>query len=331
MKKKMACLFLACVLLSTACGTNTVVENTDFNTDNPRMTTTTTNQATVIDVPILTTQNQQTQAPTTTTQTQAKPIVTQKKTTTTRKSVATEAGHVHDRVEATCEEPGRCDCGAVVESPRGHYYVAATCEEAEHCLHCGKTKGEPLGHILKGTASCTGRDQCSRCNGRVDGTELGHAYQRGKCIRCGEIEAGYVETYHLGETWLVDGSNGQWKFTVNSVTTHYHCNSAWDREHGYSGEQIVIINYTYENISYSAYGSGLSVASFDFSVYDAEGENADTYACVHEKYYNHITVGMKHTATEEYVLPNDSNEIILVVDRTFMDDVPPAKFILSVD
>lgn len=347
MKKLLAGLLAICMLMCTACGSQDI-GNTDTSTLHcpqcgvgmaetdkfcgscgyavgaiitTKSTTMTQNVATS------TTQSAGTSTATKNTTTKnATPSTT--KQTTTKQLASTQAGHVHSWSAATCEKPRTCECGATSGEARGHSYLAATCTEAEKCFRCEQTKGKPLGHILKGQATCTGCDQCSRCNRYVAGTALGHDYNKGKCTRCGEREEGYYETYNIGETWLVDGDKGQWEFTVNSVTVHYNCNSIWDRDEGYNGEQIVIINYTYKNISYT-FGSGLGVFLIDFEVYDEQGENADIYACTHKKEYANIIPGMKHTASQAYALPNDSTEIVLVVNRNFMDGVT-AKFILPV-
>ena len=74
--------------------------------------------------------------------------------------------------ESTCEANGtrymRCsNCGdeyteAVLAI--GHSWTEATCEQAEHCVNCGKTIGDPLGHSW-GYLHVYGTPKCSRCGG----------------------------------------------------------------------------------------------------------------------------------------------------------------------
>ena len=105
---------------------------------------------------------------------------------------------------------------------------------------------------------------CSVCGAK--GSSLGHSYKNGTCSRCGAKDPNYVKTtYSSGEYWIVDG---QWKFTINSVTKHSLCNSFSNSRNGYTNEQVVTINYTYEHIGYS--GSNQLGLIFNSSHLDTE-------------------------------------------------------------
>lgn len=52
-----------------------------------------------------------------------------------------------------------------------------------------------------------------------------------------------IQTLKVGDTWTVDG---QWKLTINSVTTTSYRNQYSD----YKPAQVVYISYSYENIGY---------------------------------------------------------------------------------
>jgi len=54
-------------------------------------------------------------------------------------------GHQHMWIEATCEEPMRCQkCNATEGEPLGHTWVDATDTAPKTCSVCGKTEGDPL-------------------------------------------------------------------------------------------------------------------------------------------------------------------------------------------
>jgi len=80
--------------------------------------------------------------------------------------------------EATCDEPRHCvDCGKSEGEPLGHEWVDATCTEPQTCMRCGETKGEALGHKTKEwstpsvnvvTAEETSTLKCEACGEIVD-------------------------------------------------------------------------------------------------------------------------------------------------------------------
>ncbi len=176
-------------------------------------------------------------------------------------------------------------------------------------------------------ATCTEPAKCS-C-GKVNGKALGHSYNNGVCSRCNAQDPNYVKTYSIGETWIVDG---QWEFTVNSVTTHKLCNPYTNSGYGYTNEQVVIINYTYKNIGYTGTYQNLFMSSAVFDVYDEDGEAANGYACTHLKLAKDCDVGTKCTAEEDYVLLNNSSKITLLVSRYTSDSkFVKARFELPVN
>lgn len=51
---------------------------------------------------------------------------------------------------ATCTEPKHCiDCGKTEGDALGHDWIDATCTEPKTCMRCGATEGEPNGHKTK--------------------------------------------------------------------------------------------------------------------------------------------------------------------------------------
>lgn len=214
----------------------------------------------------------------------------------------------HNYGNATCTTASTCSqCGATTGKALGHDWKSATCTEAKKCRRCQKTDGSALGHDYKGQ-TCTTDGACTRCNKKAAAT--GHKYSNGKCVNCGADDPNKV--YTMGETWIVDG---QWEFTVNSVEVHRLCNSYSNDREGYTNEMVVVINYTYKNLGYQNTNIDLWFSSISFDVYDGEGEAAETYACTHDKGPKECIVGMKCTASQAYVLSNDSNTITLKVNE----------------
>lgn len=101
--------------------------------------------------------------------------------------------HQHSWIEATCEEPKKCEeCGEVEGEALGHDWLDATCTELEKCSRCGKEQGEALEHVWT-EATCTEPRTCSVC-GATEGEALGHSWvdatctEAKKCSVCGETE-----------------------------------------------------------------------------------------------------------------------------------------------
>ena len=68
--------------------------------------------------------------------------------------------HVHDfSINATCEEPAKCQCGQTSGIANGHLWVAATCTTPKKCKVCNKTEGQALGHSFNNNAPF----YCSTC------------------------------------------------------------------------------------------------------------------------------------------------------------------------
>lgn len=204
--------------------------------------------------------------------------------------------HVCSYSPATCTSPAKCSCGATVGNELGHYYNKATCTEAAKCSRCGTSNG----------------------------SALGHDYNDGKCKKCGQKDPNYTEMiYSVGQTWIVDG---QWEFTITGVKKHHHCNDYWDSTVGLEGsEEVVLIEYTYKNIGYE-HANGLYMWSLNFSVYDQDGESAETYACLHDVDAKQCMIsGTKSSGTIAYSLKNPSSQITLVIRNMHTSDTKEEK------
>lgn len=195
------------------------------------------------------------------------------------------------------------------------------------CYCCLFLRGQPLEHSYS-AATCTTPATCSVCGAK--GSSLGHSYKNGTCSRCGAKDPNYVKTtYSSGEYWIVDG---QWKFTINSVTKHSLCNSFSNSRNGYTNEQVVTINYTYEHIGYSGSNQlGLIFNSSHFEVYDEDGYGGDVYACTHTNGAKYCSsYGTKRQAQEAYVLTNNSSTIKIVVKQILNGSFKKATYEIKV-
>ena len=217
-------------------------------------------------------------------------------------------------VEATCIKEGKTSgkhcsvCNEVISAQK-------TTERKEHieivdkavaatCASAGKTEGS----------------HCSVCNTvivaqKTVAKKTTHNYTKGSCGVCGAKDPNYTHVYGLGETWVVDG---QWEFTVNSVTKHHLCNDFSNELNGYKNEQVVIVEYTYKNLGYYNEGysvTGLYMSDSDFTVYDGEDESGNAYACIHCNYPKEIIAGMKCTVKTDFVLNNKSSTITLTLEH----------------
>ena len=139
--------------------------------------------------------------------------------------------------------PGITLCG---HSYQLSFAQAPTCEQAGYqnyrCQKCGDLQQEfslPLGHSYL-AATCISPECCSRC-GMKSGNALGHHYEDGHCIRCGEKDPSLrIITIQVKDTKNVpvDGvtvelriadalhssaisSNGQVRFTIKDHTGSY--------------------------------------------------------------------------------------------------------------
>lgn len=116
----------------------------------------------------------------------------------------------------------------------------------------------------------------------------------------------------MGETWIVDG---QWEFTVNSVTVHSLCNSYANKKYGYTNEQVILIEYTYKNLGYTGAIQDLYISSTAFDVYDEAGRAVKSYACTHEENPKECVIGTSCTALQAYIMPNNNSKVKLVVEK----------------
>lgn len=129
------------------------------------------------------------------------------------------------------------------------------------------------------------------------------------------------KTYKVGETWVV---NGCWEFTINSVTTHYTCNS-FSKETYNKTNKVIVIDYTYKNLGFRDGSSitKLHFASYNFSVSDANGNpSIGTVPCTHAKDVQYIYSGASCNAQAVFAMQNNANisNVTIIVGKNYFAD-----------
>lgn len=120
----------------------------------------------------------------------------------------------------------------------------------------------------------------------------------------------YTPTYTIGETWVV---NGEWEFTIDSVTTHNACRSPGDYNNN-NLAQYVMITYSYKNIGFDYYSSGINFGFTEFDVYDEEYNIGEYYICNDAKDSNYVSINGKcNNAQLVFGLPTSSDSINIYV------------------
>lgn len=134
------------------------------------------------------------------------------------------------------------------------------------------------------------------------------------------------KTYKVGDTWTV---NGLWTLTFNSVTTTDERNKFSDD----NPDQVVVLDYTYENLGYEGNFMDLYISSSSFKVVDANGNVADTYPAGTTKYPQETPIGARCVGAQEaYGLIDESDKITVYVelyDNNYKKF--KATFVLSVE
>lgn len=129
--------------------------------------------------------------------------------------------------------------------------------------------------------------------------------------------------FNMGDVWVVDN---QWRFKVNSVTYHKKCNQFADNV----GTQVVTVNYTYWCDGPAYYTNGLSFTGGNFDVYDNVGSAGEVYPCTHDLKQIYLSPGYSCTASQSFILPNQSNQITLAVNHRDIDyNNRKANFVLD--
>ena len=188
-------------------------------------------------------------------------------------------------------------------------------EVSKDCVH--ETTVTPGKKATCTEDGITDEERCTKCGFAVKTAEVlkayGHKYVDGLCATCGTADPNYKPSFGLGETWTVPGIL---KLTIDSIDIHEHCNSVANKDSKWVGEEVILVNYSYENLGYkstSSYGNG-GLFIGDFDIYDQTGDAGSIYPCTHEKNAQQVTIGKKCSASTAFVLFNKSNKITLEID-----------------
>ena len=111
-----------------------------------------------------------------------------------------EPEHGHDWMEATCEAPKTCACGATEGEKLPHTWAEATCSSPKVCTFCNATEGNALNHVWS-KPDCDTPATCSLC-GTTSGDALGHSWVSASCVSAKHCSTCYIEEGEaLGHDW----------------------------------------------------------------------------------------------------------------------------------
>ncbi len=117
------------------------------------------------------------------------------------------------------------------------------------------------------------------------------------------------KVYGLGETWTVDGL---WSLTINSVTSTSDRNQFSDK----NPAQVVIIDYTYQNIGYEDDFMDLYISDSSMDIIDSQGQLASSYPGNVTNYPQETPVGATCANAQVCIgLNNESSEIQITVEE----------------
>ena len=118
--------------------------------------------------------------------------------------------------------------------------------------------------------------------------------------------------YSEGESPIITVPNGQYSVTIDSVEESTDRNDIAESQ----PKRIVLINYTYKNISYKR---SFMIDDMNFHVYGANGTQLKPYPSIDQRLPGHpLPVGKQLSASVSYGLEDNSKKIrIDLYDRTF--------------
>ena len=159
------------------------------------------------------------------------------------------------------------------------------------------------------------------------GTARIYAKAGGKSVTC----IVNVEPEILGnnDVWEV---NGEWSFKINAVKSHYKCSSAGNDK----GKHVIVVDYTYTNKGYVNDYGGLYFFVGDFDVYDESGNAGASYSCTYNcserKDYQKVVEGYSCTASQAFILLEDSETITLAIEKyNSSGNKEVARYVLDVE
>lgn len=119
------------------------------------------------------------------------------------------------------------------------------------------------------------------------------------------------KVYGVGDTWEVDG---QWKLTINSATPTDARNEYADKE----AAQVIIVEYTYENLGYVDSNGIMDGLYFDLSsqqIVDEKGTMGYSYPGDIQSYPQEVPEGANCTAQACIGVDNESSKLKIIVSN----------------
>jgi len=123
-----------------------------------------------------------------------------------------------------------------------------------------------------------------------------------------------TKTYAVGDTVTMKNSDGtdKLKVKINSVTLTTDRNQYTDK----NPAQVVIIDYTYENVGSD---SDISYSSSCIKVTDEKGNLCDTYPLSLNEYPKSTPKGSKCTAKQAYGTVEESSKVKIALKDSILD------------
>lgn len=131
-----------------------------------------------------------------------------------------------------------------------------------------------------------------------------------------------LQNYKVGDECFVKNDDGEYKIVITGVEETDYRNEFSDKQ----ADRVIIISYTYENISCS---DDLYVSdSLNFKCYDAEGNSMETYPA-NVTYPQDISAGRKCSAQAAYALNNAENHVELEFYDNIFNSNADCMFVLE--
>jgi len=157
----------------------------------------------------------------------------------------------------------------------------------------------------------TNKDEGQKGETKKDKTENNETGKNTNAGKSKESEKEEEVILGVGDTWTVDG---QWNFTIDSVTTTSERNQFSDDDPA----QVVIITYSYENLGYEdslGLTNGVLFWLDTETVIDGTGEVASSYP-LEVSYPKEAPVGAKCSGAQSCIgLKNVSDEITVIINQ----------------
>lgn len=131
-----------------------------------------------------------------------------------------------------------------------------------------------------------------------------------------------VKTYSIGEKVSVKTSLGEYIFVVNSIEESSERNEFSDKK----ADRVIIISYTYENISYS---KDLYISDINFKLYDKANTKMETYPTIGTGGNAAISTGRNITAKSAFALNSAENYVELEYYDNMFNSSADCKFVLT--